>query len=162
MKDDIKFKFLTWSNIDRACSKIYKKMQEDCYKPDAIVGLLRGGIVPARIFCDYFNVIIDFFAIDVKLYNGIGTKEEEPKIREFEEDLIRGKQILISDDILDSGKTMNAILEYLKGEDIRTATLYCKESAINKPNYYAEIVDENTWLIFPWERNEFKKQQNKE
>ena len=133
-------------------------MKADNYQPEAIVGLLRGGVIPARIFCDYFNVTLDFFAIDVKLYNGIGTTEEKPKIREFEEDLIRGKRILIIDDILDSGKTMDAILNHLSGENITTATLYCKRTAKRKPDYYCDMVEECVWLNFPWEKNEFKKQ----
>jgi len=162
MQDNIShIQHLTWEDIDVACRCIYLKMKKDNYKPEAIVGLLRGGVIPARIFCDYFDVTLDFFAIDIKLYNGIGKRNEKPKIREFEEDLIRGKKILICDDILDSGKTMEAILEHLKGEDITTATLYCKETAKIKPNYYAEISGENTWIVYPWEEEEFKKETSK-
>jgi hypoxanthine phosphoribosyltransferase len=155
MKDNMQFKFLTWEDIDNACDNIYKQMVADNYRPTAIIGLLRGGVIPARIFCDYFNVTLDFFTIDVKLYNGIGTMEEKPKIREFEEDLIRGRKILIVDDIIDSAKTMSAVLEHLKEEDIKTATLYCKETAKMKPNYYACVAKENEWISFTWERREF-------
>ena len=136
-------------------------MLSDYYKPEAIVGLLRGGVIPARIFCDYFNVTLDFFAIDVKLYNGIGERMEEPKIREFEEDLIRGNRILVVDDIADSGDTMRAVLNHLRTENIKSATLYYKGTTKIKPDYYAEIVEENTWLNFPWEREEFKREMTK-
>jgi hypothetical protein len=50
------------------------------YKPDCIIGLLRGGVVPARIFADYYNIVLDFFALDVKLYNGIDERREKPLI----------------------------------------------------------------------------------
>jgi hypoxanthine phosphoribosyltransferase len=125
------------------------------YKPDVIIGLLRGGIIPARIFADFFNVKMDFFALDVKLYTGINERDKKPVIRHFDED-IKGKKILIVDDIWDSGTTMKAVLEYLKNEDIQTVTLYWKETADQKPTYYSYVAKEEQWIVFPWEKTETK------
>lgn len=154
----IKFRHLTWQDIDKYCENIYYQMLRDKYQPDCIIGLLRGGIVPARIFSDYFNILLDFFALDVKLYNGIDSRNDEPRIKTFFGD-VSGK-ILIVDDILDSGKTMNAVLKYLGDKDVTTATLLWKETAPNKPNYYADIAKKDEWIVFPFETKEFEREIN--
>lgn len=153
-KQQIKYRHLSWDDIDKYCLAIYAQMCHNKYRPEVIIGLLRGGIVPARIFSDFFNIFIDFFALDVKLYTGINKRNEEPIIKTFFGD-VKGRSILLIDDIYDSGKTMNAVLKYLEGENITTATLLWKETAENKPNYYAEIAKKDEWIVFPFERYEF-------
>ena len=158
---DRKFKHLSWDLVEASCLSIYSEMKRDKYEPECIIGLLRGGIVPARIFSDLFHIFLDFFALDVKLYDKIGIRKPEPIIKSFNGD-VQGKKILIIDDIWDSGITMNAVRDYLKDEDIKTATLYWRETAPNKPDYYAEIARDKEWLVFPWERYEFWKEINDE
>ncbi len=132
-------------------------MLRDNYTPEAIVGLLRGGVVPARIFSDCFNILLDFFALDVKLYDGVNQRRETPDVKSFYGD-VKGKKTLIIDDIWDSGKTMNAVLNYLNDENVKTATLCWKKTAIHKPDYYAIEVEAMEWVIFPWEIREFNRQ----
>lgn len=157
MSDNLQFRFVSWNDVENYCDKIYSKMVLDNYRPDCIVGILRGGIVPARIFSDHFNILLDFFALDVKLYDGINQRMEKAKIRAFDGD-VSGKKILLVDDLADSGKTMEAVLEYLKDEKITTATLFWKETAIRKPDYYAEIAKKDEWIVFPFEIAEFNRE----
>jgi len=148
---------VNWNQVEDYTLSICKEMDRNGYKPEAIVGLLRGGVVPARIISDYFGIILDFFTLDVKLYKGINLRDDVPKIKHFFGD-IENKRVLIIDDILDSGMTMNAVLEYFKGKDVKTATLFWKEKNLKKPDYYCKIAKENEWIIFPWERFEFRRQ----
>jgi hypoxanthine phosphoribosyltransferase len=156
MKDNIEFRFVSWNELEYYCDKIYTQMLRDNYKPDCIIALLRGGVVPARIFSDHFNILLDFFALDVKMYDGINQRMEKAKIKAFDGD-VRGK-CLIADDIMDSGRTMEAVLEYLKGKDVTTATVFWKENSKTKPDYYAEIAKENEWIVFPFEVAEFNRE----
>lgn len=152
------FRFLSWYDVESCCLSIYRQMQANNYTPDSIIGLLRGGVVPARIFADYFGILLDFFALDVKLYDGIGVTKEEPIIRyAFKKKDLTGN-ILIVDDIFDSGRTMRAVVEHLSGHDVTTATLFWKENATEKPNYYAEVAEKEKWVIFPWEPHEFNRE----
>lgn len=153
--DKISFRHISWDDVENQCYSIYSQMLEKQYKPDAIVGLLRGGVVPARIFSDLFGILLDFFALDVKLYDGIDIRKENPVIGPFDREIIRGRSVLIVDDILDSGRTMKAVLECLRGEKVTTATLFWKETAKEKPDYYAEIAKHNEWIVFPFEKQEF-------
>jgi len=158
---DIQFRYLSWNDVEKYCGFIHSKMLSNQYQPNAIIGLLRGGVIPARIFSDYFNILLDFFALDVKLYNGVNKTRDKPVIGPFSLNSIKGRKILLLDDIYDSGRTMEAVLEYLKGEDITTATLLWKETAPKKPDYYAQIAEKNTWIIFPWEKHEFETETQK-
>ena len=146
----------SWFYIEGSCKIIREKMISDNYKPDVIIGLLRGGVIPARIFADYFSILLDFFAIDVKLYEGIGVRKENATIKPFHFDIEEDKKILVVDDIWDSGKTMEAIMGTLNGRNVKTTTLFWRKSAKKKPDYYADEI-EDEWVIFPWEKFEFSK-----
>ena len=148
---------LSWDNIESSCEFVRNKMVKDNYHPDVIIGLLRGGVIPARILADYFNILVDFFAIDVKMYDGMGIKKEKAIIRSFHFDIPEEKRLLVVDDIWDSGKTMEAILTVLKGRNVKTATLLWRKSAEKKPDYYGDSVGDGIWTIFPWEKCEFSK-----
>jgi len=157
MKEDISYVDLTWKQIEFQCGDIFQKVQDDDFEPEVIVALLRGGVVPGRILSDYFHILLDFFTLDVKFYTGVGKTLEQPSVGEFYWD-INGKNALIVDDIWDSGKTMKAVLDKLGYKtNIRTATLFWKETAPEKPNYYSEIASKNEWIIFPFEKQEFKR-----
>ena len=159
MKDRV-FVRPDWLDIEDYCQCIRRGMMRDNYQPDAIIGLLRGGVIPARIIADYFGIVLDFFALDVKLYEKVGIRKEEPVIRyDFKESDLKGK-ILIVDDIYDSGKTMRAVLDHFKGKDIKTATLHWKETASESPDYYARVATEKEWIVYPWEVNEFEREMN--
>ena len=60
-----------------------------------------------------------------------------------------GPNTLVVDDICDSGKTIK------EAPGVYTATLHYKSSAIAKPNVYANLlVNENQWLVYPWENED--------
>jgi len=146
----------TWDAIESYCESAFLFMRYEGYKPDCVIALLRGGVVPARLFSDYFHVNLDFSVLDVKLYNGIGTTNDEVHVSEFYGN-IKGKNILIVDDIWDSGRTMRAVLKYFstyETSNIKTCTVYLKENAEGKPDYYSEIAKEDEWVVFPWEKYE--------
>lgn len=156
---DKQYKFLSWHDIDELCLSLYAQMLKDNYAPSAIIGLLRGGVVPSRVLADYFGIVLDFFALDVKMYDKIGVRKEEPVIRyAFKHKDIDGKKILVADDIWDSGLTMKAVMEHFEGKDVATATLLWRKDAAEKPNYYAEVVEKDIWCVFPWEQFEFKRE----
>ena len=156
----MEYNHLSWNDVEQSCLSIYSQMLQKNYRPDCIIGLLRGGVVPARIFSDYFDILLDFYALDVKLYDGINSRKKEPEIKSFYGN-VEGKRVLVVDDIWDSGKTMRAVLAELKDTDITTATLFWKETADGKPDYFARYSLSEEWIIFPWESCEFGREKDK-
>jgi len=61
-------------------------------------------------------------------------------------------RILIVDDICDSGETLAKLLAMNK--NIKTATLFKKPRATVVPDVYVEEVSNDTWIVFPWEKDD--------
>jgi hypoxanthine phosphoribosyltransferase len=90
---------------------------------DYIYGIPRGGLVIAVYLSHRCNI---------------------PLINSLNKDI---KNVLIVDDIADTGKTLAELKEY----NFQTATLYYKSRSIIKPTFIGEEVENDEWVVFPWE-----------
>ncbi len=125
------------------------------YVPDAIVAVSRGGLIPARIVSDVINVD-EVHSVKASLW-GVGGKISEEVMLYDVKLPVRGKRVLLVDDVVDSGSTLNRVLDFVKGlepEDVRTAVLHVKPSSKHIPDYYASRLDEWSWIIYPWTLHE--------
>jgi hypothetical protein len=154
-----KFQNITWKEFDGLCYSLYQKIKDSNFQPDLIIGLMRGGIIPARILADYFKVDLDFYTINVKFYTDINQTLKKPIIKDFQHIDHKSKKVLVVDDIYDSGKTMKAIRNCFNNNQLFTATLHCRENNTHTPDYFADIAYSNNWIIYPWEKIEFQTQQ---
>lgn len=116
--------FYTWNDIERMCSNIIVQMYNDKWTPDYIVGITRGGLIPATILSNTLN--IPMHTLDVRLRDTEGLSEPEHNLwmskdafgyNDPEKSGVTGarwdpgqkKKILIVDDINDTGATFNWI-----------------------------------------------------
>ena len=68
---------------------------------------------------------------------------------------IRGRRILLVDDIVDTGETLRVAKAYLESKgprEVRAAAPYVKPKASLLPEYYVKVVDR--WVVFPYEYRE--------
>ncbi|MBE9030660.1 phosphoribosyltransferase, partial [filamentous cyanobacterium LEGE 11480] len=71
-----------------------------------------------------------------------------------------GSHILLVDDLVDSGITLQKTLPWLNHkygfyvEEVRTAVLWYKDCACIKPDYYVKHLPNNPWIHQPFERYE--------
>lgn len=154
----IELKEVSWEEIEKHCNTLKEKILSSAIKFDTILCVGRGGMIPSRILSEKLN-IPDIRFVSVKLYREIGTKG---RIQYDGNNIgnIHNKNVLIVDDILDSGETIDHVINTEIGrksvQDIpysfKVATLYCKMDNIRKPSYYAEDVPRHIWLVFPWEK----------
>lgn len=155
--------FLSWENVEKSCLSIYSKMCEDKYVPDMIVGLLWGGVVPTRLFVDFFGVSrSNVKVVYASLYKGIHEQNNNLTILPYyDKHDVENKKILVIDDIWDTGKTMKGVLTDLIKLDceVTTATVAYRSGSV-KPNYY-DITVKDEWVVFPWEKYEFWREVNK-
>jgi hypoxanthine phosphoribosyltransferase len=149
-----KFLTLDWHDIKEILMKLAQDIVKKGYTPQAVVGIMRGGWIPARILSDLLDVH-DIGAIEIKFYRGIEERGERPVVTQPLLLDVRDKNVLIVDDVVDTGKSLqvaiNAIsLQGPKG--IRSASLYTKPWSLIKPDFcYGET---DKWIIFPWEVRE--------
>ncbi|MGC8572919.1 MAG: purine phosphoribosyltransferase [Caldisphaera sp.] len=149
---------LSWEDIENDINVIGEKILKSGYRPDVIISILRGGVIPGRLLADRLG-IDDIGSMEIKLYIAAGQKGERPYMRQPVTLPIKDKKVLLVDDVSDSGLTLEfaiqAISLYMPSE-IKTTTLYMKPWTRLVPDFYAEEVDK--WVVFPWERKEFEKE----
>jgi len=159
---DLQLEIISWNQIYNSLLDLSNLIQNSGFVPDLIVGISRGGWIPARIFSDLLgNSNLD--TVTTKFYVGISETKLEPKITQEMYSSVEGKKILLVDDLVDSGKSLSLVISYLKNKgasEVKTVTLYHKPGSIIVPNYF--IKKTMAWIVFPWDhkenvRNLFKK-----
>jgi hypoxanthine phosphoribosyltransferase len=150
-----KYQYIDWDTIYSLCIETYERIWADGFKPDLIVGIARGGWVPARILADFF-ITTSTANVKVEFFHGIFETKEEPYITQPVSGETRWKRVLLVDDISDTGNSLKATINHLrrrKVADLKTVCLHIKPWTEPLPNYYAESTD--AWVIYPWELKEF-------
>ncbi|NIQ05766.1 MAG: phosphoribosyltransferase [Candidatus Korarchaeota archaeon] len=130
-----------------------RKIRDTDFEPDIIVGLSRGGWIPARLICDYL-LVPDLVSMEVTHWGlpaEIGQEEAQLE-HPFEVDLT-GKNVLIVDDITDTGESLELALNVVNKQDpngVKTATMQYITGSSIEPDFYTEKVDEWVWFLYPW------------
>ncbi len=145
--------FVSWDKAYRLGRKVARKIRASGFVPDIVIGVARGGLVPARIVCDFLHQK-DLASVKVEHW-GIAATLGTAKIKfPLPEGIdISGKKILIVDDVADTGETYKVIIEYLKEKspaDIRTVVLHYKTCSTFVPDYWGEKHEAWKWIIYPW------------
>jgi hypoxanthine phosphoribosyltransferase len=152
-------------HIKEMIGNITMQMHRDNWKPDYIVGLTRGGLIPAVYLSHYLNVPME--TLKVSLRDNADTETN----CWMSEDAFNGKNILIVDDINDTGATLDWIIndwqssclpddphwEHVWGNDVRIAVLVDNLSSnfSRKVDYCAKEInkaEKDVWIVYPWER----------
>ena len=147
-----KLRYVSWAEYGRLSSKLVRRVRSSANRIDLVIGISRGGIPVAMVISDELGVKIDI--INVKSYKGIAERGQPRIISTLTED-VNGKRVLLVDDLVDEGATMEAVVRYLSGEkpkELKTAVLFKKPWSKFEPDFYLEVLDE--WVVFPWERGE--------
>lgn len=121
---------------------------------DRLVALARGGWTWARDLADALK-ISELSSMRIKSYTGV-NESGEPRITQPLTDSISGEDILLFDEVIDSGATIGKAQEYLKvmgAKSIQTAALCYKPRSEIKPDYFAFSTE--AWVVFPHEFREF-------
>ena len=150
--EDRDFECLEWIEAYELTLELCAKLREDGFEPSLIVGISRGGLVPARIASDFFGRDIRLTIVKVEFYSDIAKTQREPVISEGLRVGVEGERVLLVDDVADTGKSLalvNSLLKERGSKEVKILTLYKKPWTIIDPDYYARETE--AWIIFPWE-----------
>lgn len=171
--------YYTNADIKGKVLDILRKMQQDNWKPDYVVGLTRGGLVPANMISQYLDVPMNTLKVslrdassDDQCESNLWMAEDAYGYREFDP-MCSGdgrKKILIVDDINDSGTTLNWIKkdwpagcipgdterwDAVWNDNVRFAVLVDNQASGFHDIDYASVeinkAEEDCWIVFPWE-----------
>ncbi len=129
-----------------------QKLVDSCrdYEPDVLLAVARGGVTLAHLMSQALDMR-NLYSLNSIHYEG------DLKLDTFNifniPDMSHAKRVLVIDDIVDSGETMQEILkilnEKLPNVEFKLATLFYKSTAILKPDY--SVREANEWIDFFWE-----------
>jgi hypothetical protein len=148
---ELEFITPTWERIFDFCVEGAGRIMELNVDFDMIVALSRGGLIPGRILSDLLaihNVVV----LDVKYYTGVGERAEKPKINGMSKLPIKDKNVLVVDDVVDTGESVKVAVEFLrslKPKNLTIFTLHAKPHRIVDPDIFIE--ETSAWIIYPWE-----------
>jgi xanthine phosphoribosyltransferase len=131
-----------------------QKVAADTWKPDFVVGVGRGGLVPA-VYISH-QLALPMLSVD-----------HSSKVEEFADELLRkvaaksaaGERLLFVDDINDTGSTITYIRQLLiesgcKEANLRFAVVLNNVRSKTRVDYWANMIDraeDKRWFVFPWE-----------
>jgi xanthine phosphoribosyltransferase len=175
--------YYNWQDVENACINIALQMYKDKWRPDYIVGITRGGNVPATILSNMLDVPGQ--ALKVSLRDATGESEsntwmaddafgyvnEEERVNTKSRwDISKRKNILIVDDINDTGATFNWIKQDWQASclpdesswgtvwhnNVRFATITDNLSSdfdgtVDYSVHEVNKAEQDVWLVYPWE-----------
>jgi uncharacterized protein len=147
--------YVTWAQYGEMVTKLAETIASSSERFDLVIGIARGGMPVAMVIADTLGLRVDF--LNVKSYTDVGERVK-PKILSTITENITGKRVLVVDDLVDGGATMECITEYLTTQhpmSIKTAVLFTKPWSTFSPDYSLRVVD--NWIVFPYERGEVKR-----
>jgi xanthine phosphoribosyltransferase len=161
----MKKQLVTWRDVEHQVQEILRQMQQDQWMPDYVIGLTRGGLIPANMISQYLD--IPMHTLKVNLRDHAYT---ESNLWMAEDAFNMSKEILIVDDINDSGATLSWIKQDWQSScqpkhpdwnsvwnnNVKIATLFDNESSRSEltVDYSAVTInkaEDDVWIDFPWE-----------
>ena len=153
LPDEFKCTITNWEYIYGLCRDVSDDVKTSEFEPDVVVALARGGWFAGRCLCDFLG-LDDLTSLKMEHYVGTAEKADEPEVRyPMPEGSVEDKDVLIIDDIADTGGSIERAHEYVAERDaneIRTATLQLLGTSEYVPDYVGEYLDEWAWVVYPW------------
>jgi len=155
MAESLKLLVLSWDELCALLTELAKSIRAK-YRPEVIIGIARGGIIPARIAADLLDVST-IGTIGVAFYENVGERMRRPVITQPLNISVEDKRVLVVDDIADTGESLGLVAAKVKGrvKELKTATILRKPWANFIPDFSARETD--AWVVFPWELRETAK-----
>ena len=155
VSDKFDCEVMDWNLFSDLSKKTADKIIASEYRPNFIVGLARGGWVLSRVLCDFLGVK-DLVSLKVEHWGVTATPDGSAQLKWPFRMNLRGKRVLIVDDITDTGESMRIATEYVKTMNpqvVKTATLRHIIGGKFMPDYYGDEITWR-WVVFPWNYTE--------
>ena len=142
---------LSWELFGQAQEELAQQIADSDFSPEVLVAVARGGMLPGGALTYSLGVKLTD-AINVEFYTDVNETLADPILLAplLDTDSIRGRRILVVDDVADSGRTLALVLKLLRGfgAEVRSALLYTKPRTVVQPDFSWRTTDK--WIVFPW------------
>lgn len=148
----IQYLHITWRQYHTLARKLAASILDQTTPFDKVVAISRGGLTLGHLLTDFLRIPIS--TITIQSYTDIQA-HGEVALTEKLQTSIKGKRILLVDDVADSGKTLQRAISYLRRlqpANITTVTMFYKLHSQFRPDFFATITKK--WILFPYEPTE--------
>ena len=155
---------IDWKQYNLIVEKLAVQIFKSGFKPDMLIGIMRGGAPIIDVLSRVFKLKCAYLAVES--YSGEGTEDQQGELvfsREMSSTVQEMKgNLLLCDDLSDTGVTLNKSIDWLKKYpplqgniiDIKTAVLWKKKDSTFEPDYCAQKLNTNPWIVQPFENYE--------
>ena len=155
---------IDWKQYNSIVEKLAINIFDSGYKPDLLIGIMRGGAPIIDVLSRVFKTKCAYLAVES--YSGENIEDQQGELI-FSRELSSTVQnmsgnILLCDDLSDTGVTLTRSIEWLKNYKqlknkiklIKTAVLWKKADSTFEPDYCAQRLNDNPWIVQPFEKYE--------
>ena len=136
--------YLDYDDITSMCEDITQEVSK--IKPDIVVGITRGGLLPAIHVSHHLSRPMTTIRWQTR-------DEQEQEYNDKLKKMIADKKtVVFVDDINDTGKTFKELNSYYKGDTVHYISLIKRLGTVFDAPASLTIDDER-WLVFPWEKD---------
>ena len=132
-----------WNTIDELVKEVANRASS--FKPTHIVGITRGGLIPAVMLSHSFDLPMETLGVSFRDNRATHHTKFKP---------IDDARYLIVDDINDSGTTFKVVPDIFRNRRLifATSALINKEKSGFDVDFYGEMFYHDDWINFPWEK----------
>ena len=157
--------FISANSLLQDSMELARRIVHSGFRPTYLVAMWRGGApigIAVQEVLEYHSIRADHIAIRTSSYRGIDDQDKTVRVHAIDylvSRLTAEDQLLLVDDVFDSGRSLDAVMDVLTRrcrrnlpEQIRIATVYYKPKRNRStlvPDYYVKETD--SWLVFPHE-----------
>jgi len=142
---------LTWPDFRTASRELAVQVARSGYQPSIVIAVARGGLVPAGALAYALGLKLAD-TINVEFYTDVHQTLADPILLApmLDTDCIHGQKLLVVDDVADTGRTLELVLDLLRGQgaEVWSAVLYAKPHSVCDPDFVWRRTDQ--WIVFPW------------
>ena len=154
---------IDWKEYNLIVEKLAIQIHKSDFKPTMLIGIMRGGAPIIDVLSRVFKLKCAYLAVES--YSGKGTEDQQGELvfsREMSSTVQdMGGRLLLCDDLSDTGVTLQKSINWLYNytpikniESIKTAVLWKKKDSTFEPDYCAQRLDSNPWIVQPFEHYE--------
>ena len=158
---------INWDEYNKSIDKLAIEISDSGFVPSFIICIARGGLRVGDILSRIFKVKCGYLGVESY------SASEKNKVANIQNELTFardlsttsknfGQNILVTDDLIDTGVTLEKTLYWLKNYKdfknknikFKSAVLYKKQKSSFKSDYVVHSLKDNPWIVFPYELRE--------
>ena len=156
LTDDGKHLYVSWDEYHLLTERLALKVHASGWQFDQILCLARGGMRPGDVLSRVFDKPLGIMSTSSYRAEAgtIQGRLDMAKYITMPKGELAGRVLLV-DDLADSGVTLKAVVERLRGTpsitDLRSAVIWTKKVSAYTPDYYVEMLETSPWIHQPFE-----------